>query len=41
MANINVVETILFKEKIKKSLLQLMPGVMDVVSENESPKKRF
>ena len=38
MADINVVQNNIVERKEKKGLPQLMPGVMDVVSENELPE---
>ena len=38
MADINVVQNNIVERKEKKSLPQLMPGVIDLVSGNESPK---
>ena len=38
MADINVAQNNVVKRKEKKSLPQFIPGEMDVVSENESPK---
>ena len=38
MADINAVQNNIVQRKEKKSLQQLMPRVMDVVSENELPK---